>query len=268
MKIIDYKETEKSMEKKSPITDRPLHYPGESLDREITKLQDEMFSKYGVYAAFFFTIAIVEWLRFLTNAQPNPWVYSISALFVISFCTYKIMKIKGQVRLLELGRDGERAVGEYLDRLRENGYAVFHDIVGDGFNIDHVICSPSGIYAVETKTRSKPIRGEAKVIYDGKKVIVDGMEMERDPIIQAKAQAKWLREVLRKSTGKTYPIHPVILFPGWYVESKVAKSSSRAWVLNPKALPAFIESAEKKVPDPDLHLASYHLSRYIRSEPN
>jgi hypothetical protein len=255
------------MKKKSPIKDRPLHYPGESLDIEIAVLQDEMLSKYGVYAAFFFAVTIVEWLKYFLNAQPSPWVYSISAVLVIGFCLNKILRIKSQVQNLQLGRDGERAVGEYLERLREKGYAIFHDIVGNGFNIDHVVCSPSGIYSIETKTRSKPIRGEAKVLYDGKRILVNGIEMDRDPIIQTKAQANWLKTVLRESTGKNYPVQPVILFPGWFVESQISQSSGPAWVLNPKALPAFIEGVDRKISDDDLHLASFHLSRLIRTSP-
>jgi hypothetical protein len=253
------------MGKKSPIKDRPLHYPGESLDNEIARLQDDMFSKYGVYAAIFFAITVAEWTRYFLKSSPSPWIYSGITFIVIGFCVYKIINIKSHVRDLMLGRDGERAVGEYLERLRANGYAIFHDIVGNGFNIDHVICAPSGIYSIETKTRSKPVRGEAKVIYDGKRILVDGMEMERDPLVQTIAQSKWLREILRESTGKDYPIQPVVLFPGWYIDNKIPQSSGPAWVLNPKALPSFIDGADRKISDSDLHLAAFHLSRLIRS---
>lgn len=172
------------------------------------------------------------------------------------------------IKLFELGRDGERAVGEYLERLRGKGYAVFHDIVGEGFNIDHVVFAPSGIYTIETKTRSKPTKGTAKVIYDGKRILVDGFELERDPLIQSKSQAEWLRGILHQSTGKMFPVQPVILFPGWYIESKGSQSTASVWVLNPKALPSFIESSGPKVSESDLHMASFHLSRYVRSQPS
>jgi len=255
------------MKKRSPIKEKPLRYPGESLDREILRLQDEMLYKYGLYAAFFFALAILEWLRYATNAQPNPWVYSFAALVVISFTTYKIMQIRQRVKQLELGRDGERAVGEFLEELRAKGYVIFHDIVGEGFNIDHVVFAPSGVYAIETKTRSKPAKGTANIIYDGKKVLIDGFELERDPLIQSKSQAKWLRGILHESTGKMFPVQPVILFPGWYVENKIPQSTASVWVLNPKALPSFIEGSASKVSESDLHMASFHLSRYIRSQP-
>jgi hypothetical protein len=254
------------MQKRSPIKEKPLRYPGQSLDQEILRLQDEMLYKYGMYAAFFFAIAIMEWYRYATNVLPNPWVFTIVAIVVVAFTTYKILQIKQRIKLLELGRDGERAVGEYLEKLRVKGYAVFHDIVGEGFNIDHVVFAPSGIYAIETKTRSKPTKGYAKVVYDGKKILVDGFELERDLLIQPKSQAKWLRDILQESTGKLFPIQPVILFPGWFVDSTCPPSTTSVWVSNPKLLPSLIENSKQRVSETDLHMASFHLPRYVRSQ--
>jgi len=256
------------MEKRSPIKAKPLRYPGESLDLEISRLEDDMIYKYGVYAAFFFSIAILEWLRYVTKVLPDPYLYSIVALIVIAFTTYRIVRIKQQIKLLELGRDGERAVGEYLESLRTEGYTVFHDIVGDGFNVDHVVCAPSGVYAIETKTRSKPVKGSPMIIIDEKRILVDGFEMDRDPIIQSKAQADWLKGVLLKTTGKKFPVQPVVLFPGWYIENKRSQNPDGVWVLNPKALPSFIKNAEENVGESDQHLIAFHLSRYIRSQPS
>jgi hypothetical protein len=83
---------------------------------------------------------------------------------------------------------------------------VFHDIVGDGFNIDHVICAPSGIYTIECKTISKPVIGEAINKYDGKSIFIDGVKFDRDPLVQAKAQAEWLNSILSESAGKMLPM--------------------------------------------------------------
>jgi hypothetical protein len=56
---------------------------------------------------------------------------------------------------LLLALTGERAVGQFLEeKLRPLGYHILNDLPGDGFNLDHVIIGPTGIYCVETKTRS------------------------------------------------------------------------------------------------------------------
>jgi hypothetical protein len=81
------------------------------------------------------------------------------------------------------------------------GYQVFHDLVGDGFNVDHVIIGPGGVYVIETKTISKPAKGESSVKYDGATITVDGNVPDRNPVAQAKAGANWIREIIKSSTG-------------------------------------------------------------------
>jgi hypothetical protein len=178
---------------------------------------------------------------------------------------YKVVKIKKRVQSLKLGRDGEKAVGQYLELLRESGCRVFHDIVGDGFNIDHVVLSQSGIFTIETKTYSKPAKGKAVVNYDGRKVLVDGYVPDRDIVGQAAGQRDWLLETLEASTGKRFPVRAVIVFPGWWVETTDKAGSYDIWVLNPKALPKFIDNEHEVLVVEDVKMAAFHLSRYIRS---
>src|SRR5690606_21380475 len=104
-----------------------------------------------------------------------------------------------EARLLKLGRDGERVVADHLQELAANGWHVFHDIQGDGFNIDHVVIGRGGIFTVETKTRSKPLGKPARIIVDQNGISVAGSAASRDAIEQALAQASWLAKQLRNS---------------------------------------------------------------------
>ncbi|MGD2161433.1 MAG: nuclease-related domain-containing protein [Gammaproteobacteria bacterium] len=160
--------------------------------------------------------------------------------------------------------DGEKAVGQYLDSLRENGYQVFHDIQGDGFNLDHVIIGPSGIFTIETRTRSKPVIGRAKIIFTNEGLKINGREADQKPVIQAKAQANWLRKLLLDSTGRMFDVKPVVVFPGWFIE-RAPDAPGDLWVLEPKALPAFLSSTPEILTSEYVKISSYHLSRYIRS---
>jgi hypothetical protein len=165
-----------------------------------------------------------------------------------------------------MARDGEKAVGQYLSDLREQGYRTYHDVIGTGFNVDHVIISDRGVYTVETKTYSKPESGRPTIIFDGEQLKINNTAFAQpDAIIQAQAQAKWLRSLLKESTGKDFAVKPVIVFPGWFIETTSAAKSSPVWVLNPKALPGFLNHQPKTLDQDDVQLASYHLSRYIRS---
>jgi hypothetical protein len=169
------------------------------------------------------------------------------------------------MRRLRLARDGERAVGEFLEKLRSGGYNVFHDLIGDGFNLDHVLIGPAGVFTVETKTYSKPAKGKAELTFDGERIKIGHWEPERNPVIQARAQVGWLSSLLKETTGRDFPVHPVIVFPGWFVRS-AGRPKRPIWVMNPKALPEFLRKQEPKLTKEDIQLASFHLSRFIRVE--
>jgi hypothetical protein len=141
------------------------------------------------------------------------------------------------------------------------GYQVMHDLVVDGFNVDHVLIGPGGIYAVETKTISKPARGECRVTCDGQSILVNGMKPDRDPVVQAKAGARWLHDLAKHSTGKAFPVQPVVLYPGWFVNP--LPRGADVWVLNEKAFIKFLLKDDPRMREDDVFLVAYHLKRYV-----
>jgi hypothetical protein len=202
----------------------------------------------------------------LVLARPQKSVFvTFLAAIAIFVTTWKAFRLRAQIRQLKLGRDGERAVGEYLEKLREKGFKVFHDLVGGNFNVDHVIIGPPGVYSIETKTLSKPTDRDARITYSDGQLKADGRVFQRDPIAQVRAGAQWIRQILAESTGKEFYVHPVLLFPGWFIEPIPRELKAEIWVLEPKALAKYLENEPPLLSLEDLHLASYHLSRYVRS---
>lgn len=249
---------------RSPIKDKPLRLPGQSLEEELDKLFEDKIEMPALFAAMLLVLTLMEWWRYYTEAKPNPILFSVICAAFLSFVAWRIWRVRPKLRALRQGADGEKAVGQYLERLREKGYSVFHDVVGQGFNVDHVLVGPAGVFSIETKTWSKPKRGDARVVVDGDHLLINGKEPDRDPVAQAQAQSRWLRGLLTDSTGKTFEVTPVVLFPGWFVE-QVGTGPRRTWVLEPKALPAFLQREADRLAPEDVKLASFHLSRYIRT---
>jgi hypothetical protein len=252
--------------KRSPLKAPPLRYAGQSLDEEIQKIFSDKIDDYGFWIAFFLGFALFEWIRWYVAIPPQLAFFTLLAIFGGGYALLQIRVYKRKILKLRLGRDGERAVGQYLEELREKGYKLFHDICGDvagkNFNIDHVLIGKGGTFTIETKTISKPASGQAEVHYDGEQLLVNGFVPDRDPIIEAKAQAQWLKDLIKDSTGKTFKVRPVVFYPGWFI-SKQPKGVE-VWVLNPKSLPAFLEYENEILSTDDVSLAAYHLSRYIR----
>lgn len=251
--------------KKSPITDNPLRNPGQSLDETIQKIIDEDAFPLAAVAVLFIVLTSYEWWRWYAKIPYTPRLMTIFCGVVVAYCTFRLRTLRDQIKTLKQARDGEKAVGQYLEALRESGYRVFHDVIGKNFNLDHVIVGPKGIFTIETKTFSKPTEGKATIYFDGTTVSVNGYKPECDPITQALAQANWLSEFIKESTGHAHSVKPVVVFPGWFVCSGPEAKRSKVWVINPKGLPKFIESSSSELSPEEIKLTAYHLSRYIRT---
>lgn len=220
---------------------------------------------YIAMVVFTIVLALHEWWRWLSNSPPQPFIFTVVALLALAYTVRKIVLAKRKLKTLRLARDGERAVGQFLEELREKGYRVLHDIVGENFNIDHLLIGPKGVFTIETKTISKPAKGKPEIDYDGTQILVNGFKPDRDPVIQAKAQAHWIKELIKELTGKTIAVRPTVVYPGWFINQMQKGGRPEIWVLNPKALPAFIENSDGELSDEDVCSFHSHLSRYVRN---
>ena len=249
---------------RSPLKSKALRNPGQSVqEQRFDLLYDKLLTPL-LLALLLVLLAFFELVRYFRPTEPSPVLFLVMALMGLGYFGYQAMTVLPKERQLRLAMEGERAVGQYLERLREQGYQVFHDVIGEGFNLDHVVIGPAGVFTIETKTWSKPAKGSPKITFDGEHILVGGFTPDRDPVLQAKAQSGWLRGLLSESTGRKFTVKPVIVFPGWFIEQKPG-ATKEVWVLEPKALPSFLSNAATMLSPEDVKLASFHLSRFVRS---
>ncbi len=254
-----FKDKMKSDNKRSPLNTNRPRYPGESLDKEISRLQNDYYV-YLTVALLILVSTFLECYYWYFKIPQQPVFFLIISAVIVPYCYVKIRKLRKLYKNAKLGRDGEREVGQVLEELRANGYAIFHDIVGDDFNVDHVIVTPFGIFVLETKTFSKPARGE--ITFDGRTITRTGEPPDEKPVLQAIANANWIRKVLKESTGRLFPVTPVLVFPGWWVEKP--SYDKPIWVTNPKMLQWEIPKVSETLTQEDVHMVSFHLSRLVR----
>lgn len=160
-----------------------------------------------------------------------PWVYALTGLMGLTYCSFKTWKNFSKLTKLRLGHTAEIATANELIGLQALGYQVFHDVQADGFNIDHLVIGKNGVFAIETKgrhKRNKDLRqtngnGNGKKGYevfykDGRLNFPSWTETK--PIEQAQRQAQWVSQWLTKATGSPVAATPALVFPGWYVTSQ------------------------------------------------
>jgi hypothetical protein len=251
-------------EKRSPFPDPSLPQAGESLGDAAMNLWLDKFFFYFLAALMFGAVAITEWMSRLLNSRVSPWVWTVPAVAAGVMATWRWFWIKPQMDALRQGIRGERAVGRMLEDFRRLGYEVFHDIPGDGFNIDHALIGPGGVFAIETKTISKRPGPEVKVDYDGTRVLIDGHAPDRDPVAQAAAGADYLRDLLKGMTDRDVPVRAVVLFPKWFITKQ--PPGCRVWVLNEKALLGFLKNEPRKLSPEDVALFANRLTLHLSKE--
>lgn len=231
-----------------PFTEMPLRPPGESLRKRIEELGDAFDTELG--ATMVLCIGATVLVTTLVFTKSANWIVIAFVGFVQVFAAFmmwrNLRKLQTQLWSYRLGFDGERIVGEHLNRLMADGFEVFHDVPFDGFNIDHVIVGPPGVFAIETKTRRKPagLKGTAKatVIYDGAALHFPNKTPDTDALEQALRNAKTVAKFLTSATGELTEVKPILTLPGWWVERK---GRGPVNVLNPKEVRnSFVAKAE------------------------
>ena len=104
------------------------------------------------------------------------------------------------------GAKGEFETAVLLARLPAE-FTVFNDIPLNGFNVDHVIVGPSGVWAIETKSHA----GFVDVSAFG--VRVNGRLMYRDPCRQARRNAAEIGDLVESAIGVRYWVEALVCFP-------------------------------------------------------
>ena len=248
--------------RRSPLRDNLLRSPGQTI-HDI--LLDKTLDFASDVWSLLFIVVLGLYFPFLTGwGFPTVVVWLIFGVLII-WILYRLRTRSGEIRDLRLGLDGELATAEELSQLMFHGYYVFHDLPGDHFNIDHVVIGPAGVFAIETKTRSKPVgKGKqlAMVIFEDSQLKFPDYQ-ESESIQQAKDQSKWLSEFLRKSVGKAVAVKPVLALPGWLVERRERDPS--IMVINPKEAVGYVTSNKVVLADQTIQQIKYQVEQRVRT---
>lgn len=248
-----------------PMSDELLRPAGESCRIRLMEIIDQQ----NEHLAFLLISCVALGLVPLLNL---PILMKItSAVILAALLLWQISRLAKSLKQrwhYELGFEGERFVGQYLNALVADGYSVFHDLPcsaqGREFNIDHVVVGRTGVYTVETKTRRKPttLKGKAKVTvtYDGKKLIFPTFS-DQHGLRQVFKNNQYLSNLLTSSTGDDVAAKPVLVLPGWYV---VRQKKEPVTVVNPKQFGDFLSGQQASMTDAEIMRAVHQLTQLCK----
>jgi len=225
--------------RRDPLTTELLRLPGESLQCRLEAMMDKHIEKLVLLVSLGLMTGLLIAVRRI-GEHPMPWGVVDTVLFLGAMVAAVVIGLKLTQAMPERRRyhqalRAEQATAQEVAAALIGDNRLIHDVQAGEFNIDHVVITPTGIFAIETKSRLKPPvgNGTPKVKYDGR-ILDFGSWQETKPIDQATRQAHWLEEYLKRSTGDTHSVTPVLALPGWFVESTVRLTDRMVRVINPK----------------------------------
>lgn len=223
--------------RRSPIANKRIHGAGEQLRKRIDD-HDERIIQGITSLVFIGPYLLAFWALLQIDLQHLRFGFK-EVLLLVAFVAMTLwaasrIVVHGNRRRDALqGLRAELYTAQELNRLQAQGCVVFHDVPADGFNLDHVIIGPAGVYAVETKSFRKPRaadgKSQFKVTYDGVWLAFPNFRTDQ-PSQQARQQADWLRRHLQQALGQPIPVKPALALPGWWIDAPmIPKDGVRAF---------------------------------------
>ena len=251
---------------RQPLSEKLLRPPGYSLQRKLEELNDSFNGWF--MGAFLVSLLAVGVLAATPKDAVGGMIFLIVFGLGAAACAILAWRTLFKVRDCRRGLLGEQAVAEELQRLIPSGYKIFHDIPCEKrdckWNIDHVAVGPAGVFAIETKYRTK-LPGKAgedhKAEFDGIKIQFSSGNYDAEAPEQARQNARWLATEMSKATGERVTVQPIVALPGWYV---TLKANSEVKVLSGKQVFNFITREPVRYHHKLIQQISYQLEQRCR----
>ena len=212
------------------------------------EMAQQRYAKVSIYAGLLFLIAILIFLN-LNNIANFGLPVVLFIAFVILQAADKIEKkgcfVKKRAKDADRGAHAEEVVAEGLMNLPK-GYHVFHDIEFDGFNIDHVVVGPGGIFLVETKSHTGTITAQ------GDTLLLNGTLPAKNFLNQTWRQTYNLRNFLKKHSAKEWNVNPILCFTRAYVS--VRQPVKEITVVNNRYLSTYLSKQQHRLNSEDIEI--------------
>lgn len=222
------------------------HVQGESLNQKIHELKLDLFELFMRPFMLLMIVAflIAVYLDIFPVNKTAIIMFGFTFVVILIHSIYHSRKVIKKIRNCRKGLEGELYVGHLLSQLQNESTYVFHDIVADGFNIDHFIVSTRGIFTIETKHYDRT-KGH-KFVFQRGVLLFNGRQCS-SLLTQMNGQAQYMRERIEELTGTKYQIRKVALIVGSYVENP-DNDFSEFWILNEKSFETFFEKTKEVIP--------------------
>jgi hypothetical protein len=263
-----------------PVDEAPLRTPGQALEEQYNDLMMDVCAQFALLVMI---VIVSLWpvVPHLFRGKTQEALGHLTAGVVVAAVAITILwqfieKKRTALKDIYWGMMMEKYVGQELEAFRADGYSVFHDIEIEHpkCNVDHLLIGPAGVFVIETKSRSKPLKGNVKIRISGEVLLFNGESPDGAPLRQAAANAKQMRELVFKLVGRNnlvcrfasatdVPVYPVLLYPGWYIDY-TNSTRSNVHLTNLKRLPIDLRESKPVLKPEEVKELTEFLTKHLR----
>lgn len=235
--------------------------PGQSLREEWDRLINDKLPFVVFVPLMLWFVWFTQWQQVARKSPPQPEFWLVAAIVVTGVAVVACLRLIPRARNLVRGERGELRVAEILEDLRSSGYRAFHDLVGDGYNIDHVVVGPAGVFAIETKFRS----GGGEIEFrNSEGLFVGGYPEEKDCLKQARGNAFEVSRIIKEHCRMNQWVKPLVVFVGdWTIKNDWRDTD--AWVFSTDQIANYLDRQQPELLRREIDLICTHLERSVKS---
>ena len=161
------------------------------------------------------------------------------ALLALMLLISRMVRAMPRLRILLGERTQSLQFFTALNKAAEGVGFVYHQVRGIGFEVDHVLVTPSGIFAISVEVIHQPAGHEASALFDGEFLHIEGAYALREPVARSKVVARCLADVIKEWAGFGYKVRPVLIIPGWTIH-RPRPPGSESWACEPTEFLTFV----------------------------
>ncbi len=144
--------------------------------------------------------------------------YALPLLAALMYFASRAARSWPTLRALRAATRQNKLIGKELDLSAKAAGRAFHVVDGIGFDLDHVLIVPAGVFAIVDELHPPLAGSEAHALFDGEFLELHGAVPMREPIARARVLARGLGGLLSERLNRAQRVTPVLLLPGWSVQ--------------------------------------------------